>query len=105
MPRLTLLIVLLATAVAVAEPQRLAFRYLHVGRALGRYDVTTYRLDLDSSRAELTVERAVTEKPQPLDELGPYLPMKPASYRGTATATKNGVSLAFEGRTTSPSST
>ena len=95
MHRFVLAVVLLPS-LALASPTRLTFRYLHVGRALGQYDVTTYALELDAGKASLGISRGLTDPKAPPDETGPYLPMKPELYNGTATATKDGYDLAFD---------
>jgi hypothetical protein len=87
----------LLSSLASADPQRLTYRYLHVGRALGQFDVTTYRLEVDGNTAQLVVERGLTDpKQHPAEETGPYLPEKPELYKGTATTTKTGIDLSFE---------
>jgi len=84
------------SSLAAADPQRLTYRYLHVGRALGQFDVTTYSLSLDGNKAQLVVERALTDvKQHPPDQVGPYLPLKPDLFEGAATPTKDGFDLSF----------
>lgn len=95
--RALLLAVVAWSSLAAAEPQRLVYRYLHVGRALGQFDVTTYSLALDRNKAQLVVERALTDaKQRPPDQVGPYLPVKPELYEGVATTTKDAVDISFE---------
>lgn len=86
----------LIPSVALAGPTRLTYRYLHVGRALGQYDVTTYSLELDGDKVSLGITKGVTDPKTAPDETGPYLPTKPEVYNGTATATKDGYELAFD---------
>lgn len=93
--RSLVLVLAMATSVS-ASPRRLTYRYLHVGRAVSPYDVTTYSLEVDGAKAELGVARGATDPKLPPEQTGPYLPMKPAVYQGTATATKDGFDLAFE---------
>ena len=95
--RALLLGLALLSSLASANPQRMAYRYLHVGRALSQYDVTTYSLELDGNKAKLVIDKGLTDlKQRPAEQTGPYLPLKPELYEGAATATKDGVDLAFE---------
>jgi hypothetical protein len=93
--RMLIVALVLGSAAASAAPAHLTFRYLHVGRALSQYDVTTYALTLDGDKARLDIDRGLTDTPAP-DETGPYVPQKPVVYNGKATATKAGFDLAFE---------
>ncbi|MDB4954468.1 MAG: hypothetical protein JWO36_2037 [Myxococcales bacterium] len=94
--RLLVLCLLFPASFAAAEPRTFVFRYLHVGRALGHYDLTTYTLRIDGAAADLTVEHAVTDPKHPPDQLGPYLPDRVDHFTGTAETTKGGLDLAFD---------